>query len=530
MKSTISQPRLHVAAAIFATLTFAACGGGGSGGGSTPGSPPPPPPPPPPPVNAAPTAQATATPTSPQEGQPFVLDASASTDPEGAALSFSWTQIAGPAVTIATPGQARLELAAAEVTEDTQAVFRVSVSDGTNTASTDVAVTFANISQTPLFFDTGAPIARATMDVRPKAIASLTQFGLMVVTEDFAGGPLSLQKTTIDLDNATLSFEPASDETFEAGTTFQSTAHNQSPAYPADSTRLLAIETNSNRIRFLRAPEDLSKLGVEIDLNVEKPCSVDFGITTRFGGTPRARRYVVGQRGAGMTVFEGGSFTDPATPEFTAVERAEINQSLCPATRIFDSFNGDSIVWDLEVDGSVLALNQSTNTIEWYILHRDLTEFQLQASAPVQTGITSSTPILTATAGVTRQSGSFIFATYSDENHEGEHSLVVATMGNGPVHQSTHKWTIGSPSHISTMDIDRDGMLEIVIISSSSPQAIIFRETANRTPQNPLGLTGPTYLEIGLGATSARTVSATPFSQLAVLYPEKQEIRLFRIN
>jgi PKD repeat protein len=67
-------------ASLAGSLT--ACGGGGGGGSS-------PPPPPPPPANQPPVASFTAAATV-AAGAPLVVDAAASTDPEGDALTFSW--------------------------------------------------------------------------------------------------------------------------------------------------------------------------------------------------------------------------------------------------------------------------------------------------------------------------------------------------------------------------------------------------------------------------------------------------------
>lgn len=511
-------------AAIAAGFMLTACGGGGdSSGGGTPVSPPPPPPPPP--VNAAPTARADVTPAAPQEGQPFILDASASTDPEGAALTYSWSQVSGPPVTLTASNQAQIELAAAEVTEDTQAVFRVAVSDGTNTSTADVPVTFANIAQTPVFFDPGPPLAQATLDIRPLSLVPFSGFGIIVATEEHPAGAQSLHKLTTDLSSASLQLDLAFEGTFEAGTSFTSVSHLQSPPYPAAGRRLLALETNADRIRFLRAPEDLSMLEMEVDLDVEKPCSATFGTISRLDGVGAIRQYRVGQYGLGMAVFEAGLYSSSEVPEFVARERVQLTQTLCPTLAASQSYDGYSVH-----SGSILALNQTTNSLEQYVRNFSTSEIQLWNSAPVPTGITSGPPTLSAATATYRSPGTFMLAVYTDGKHEGEHALTVGTLSNDGFSQSTHRWTIGTPTSISIQDANQDGMIEIIIVSSSSPQAIVFQETPNRTAQNPLGLTGPSYMEIGLGATHALSTAVDPFPQFTVLYPDKEEIRIFRLN
>src|SRR5262249_52473827 len=56
-------------------------------------------------VTHGPTARAGATQTV-DEGAAVTLDASATTDPDGDALAYSWTQIAGPPVTLSDPSSA----------------------------------------------------------------------------------------------------------------------------------------------------------------------------------------------------------------------------------------------------------------------------------------------------------------------------------------------------------------------------------------------------------------------------------------
>jgi MYXO-CTERM domain-containing protein len=71
------------------------------------------------------------------QGTTVVLDASASTDPEGDPLSFRWQQVSGVEVPLAGANTAVAELAAPNVSDALELRFRVEVEDGRGGISLD---------------------------------------------------------------------------------------------------------------------------------------------------------------------------------------------------------------------------------------------------------------------------------------------------------------------------------------------------------------------------------------------------------
>ncbi|MFO0827153.1 MAG: hypothetical protein U0572_03300 [Phycisphaerales bacterium] len=74
------------------------------------------------------------------EGANVTLGASA-TDPEGQGLSYTWTQVGGPSVTLAHPHGPTPSFVAPELPANAQLTFQVAVSDGTNVSYDTVTVT-----------------------------------------------------------------------------------------------------------------------------------------------------------------------------------------------------------------------------------------------------------------------------------------------------------------------------------------------------------------------------------------------------
>ena len=68
-------------------------------------------------------------------GDNVTLDASGSSDVDGQSLTFSWTQTAGPAVTLVSPNSATASFVAPSLASAATVAFRVDVSDGLTTTS-----------------------------------------------------------------------------------------------------------------------------------------------------------------------------------------------------------------------------------------------------------------------------------------------------------------------------------------------------------------------------------------------------------
>jgi hypothetical protein len=94
-------------------------------------------------VNNSPTVTASVSPSSALEQTSVTFTASAD-DSDGQTLSYSWSQVSGPDLSLTDTTSASFAVTLPAVTSNDSAVLRVTVSDGIDTVSADVTVTIQN--------------------------------------------------------------------------------------------------------------------------------------------------------------------------------------------------------------------------------------------------------------------------------------------------------------------------------------------------------------------------------------------------
>jgi hypothetical protein len=127
-------------------------------------------------ADRAPVVVVVATP-SVYPGDPVELDASQSYDPDAGTLSFAWTQVSGPSVTLSGADTATASFTAPSVAAATDLVFEVTVDDGTTPVARQVTVTVRPVPSAPSEPDSGGcSCASGTID---PSIAALLPLGLL---------------------------------------------------------------------------------------------------------------------------------------------------------------------------------------------------------------------------------------------------------------------------------------------------------------------------------------------------------------
>lgn len=510
--------KARVGAALLAILA-ASCGGGG---GSPPATPPPPPvSPPPSPPSSTITAVATTSATSVDEGQPFRLDASGSTTTSGAALSYAWTQTDGPAVTIANPATAVLDLNAPEVTASATATFRVTVTAGASSSQASVDVSLANIAQTPVH----TTLTLGQTEVIPYSIATLLGFNqelLVAFYSPFIAGNISLLVALADA---------SGDVSLDRTGTTMGLAGNYSPTKTYISLApALPRSTDPSRLKYAVVQEDLDRLIVlstpnppfqsDLARTLDRPCAVSWKIQDQL--------VYIGQRTKGFTL--ASLSTSPSNPGMVLATDAS-GVSLCALLAPDRSIKGGVVFNDSNPSlRDVLAVDPDSNVI--YHFTRPGTSsstYVLDEAVPLQ--LTSTATLTFAAQAEVGSNNEGLALAFTDGQHRGVHRLVVIGFdAQRKIVQETHSWPVGVPNTVLNEDLDRDGDREVAIITASSPQAVVFESGPSTPPSTTadfLPLSDARFVEIGLGATAAVTSLQRVFNvdALYVGYRDRKEIR-----
>jgi hypothetical protein len=500
-----NQATFMVAAAAF--LVLGACGGGSGGSAPAPAVVPPPAPPPP-------SARVVAPASVPQEGQPFSLDASTSTAASGSALTFAWTQTAGPAIAITNPSAAKIDLIAPEVTADTPVTLQVVVREGTQSATATATVTISNIAQTPVFDGLRGLVASAVFPDRP--LGGTGRFGdPLVFTEKTPGGPIAISSVKATQSGTTLNVTALERVTgITQPARFGSVGLTSAFAFGGP----IVLEESANQVRLFRELSETAPFEALKTIAVTAPCASDQGSMSNANDV-----LFIGQRGNGFSAVD---FTLPGGQTRLA-ERVDNLQSLCGLIVANRPING-SVFRTSRFDfiPDILAYNTGTNTLELYSdANRtgvDAATYGLAATASVSLNATERLKLVKA-----RRNFKTLALLFTDEKHAGTHRLVIAGLDvDRGIVQRTFSWPIGVPVDMFNDNLDGDGFPEVVIMSSTSPQAIVFE--ANGPPSAELAsFSGPAFMEIGLGATSGESGNYFGSDSMMVFYADKKEARLY---
>ncbi|MFY2561803.1 myxosortase-dependent M36 family metallopeptidase [Corallococcus terminator] len=215
-------------------------------------------------VNRAPVV--TASSVTVDERSTATLAATAS-DADGDTLTYEWTQLSGPAVTLSGADTANASFATGEVAANAVLTFRVTVSDGTASATQDVTVNVLHINR--------APTVNAGLDgsVNERAVATLSGSAsdadddtLTYTWVQTAGTPVGITNATSAIATFTAP-ETATGETLtfrltvsDGSSTASDTVNVQvNPVNRAPAVTASAVTVNE------RAPATLTAFGTDPD-------------------------------------------------------------------------------------------------------------------------------------------------------------------------------------------------------------------------------------------------------------------------
>lgn len=547
----------NIAFSTAMALVLAACGGGDDGPSAPPPLAAPPPPPSPVATNSAPVASITSDTTTPDEGQPFMVDASSSSDPDDDELTFIWTQVSGPDFEIADPTSPVQNFTAPELTETVTATFQVEISDGElfDTASVDVQLT--NIVLEPAIDSFGAPIFERDVDGTPVGTIGLDSPAVGLANPDSLGFLSVTESSDLQFVFAERSFDLSFAEdqiTAVDGAVSVSSVNDEllflfdfpSDGRPADV--IYPLE-ESDSVIGLTAVQDGAGFAYEtlFQFSVEQPCAVEdvtiFNLGEQVGLLipilNQRSGIFVGRREGGLQLvtFPDGVDGSPAV---------EPNLVGFPETGSFCHMNRGMLGGLPFVSNDVLAIDSEAQTYQIFLQNFDAMDdepiYIPQPAIPLASDIADSLAV-TDFFGIFAGSMGRLFAvTLSDNQHIGQHRLlvfretgIVSSDGLGGRQPTTFElvsdvtWDLGNPSDLLITDIDNDSDLDVVVSLESAPFALLLENTSGVAGGFNSQFAKAQFFEVGLGATEVSffDFSVADLPRLLFTYGSRGQLRIF---
>ena len=470
------------------------------------------------PANQAPEAMASADKTDIDEGQPFILDATESTDPDNDALTYEWSQLSGPNIEIADPTLSIQNLNAVEITEDVTAQFQVSVTDGTLTSTATVDVNIVNIFQSPRRVDTLAQSGLAVPTLRqavvfepsetPVFLESTLDSAILMGQSGLADNSMDITMLVSQAGSLALSMPSVATFLNEFS---RPLIYRLRPSARFSGTELIYVAEESNNTVTSYERTSLEAYEEQDQFSIQAPCEIN----------DQGERFLkIGQRGLGLTLLQADGTSQVINDGssycaiFTARDPVENDFDL--AGTFFRPRVPSFIAVDTENNTLNLFRQQETNAELLGVLGQ--ATYGLMQQVPID--FAGATDLRFVTAFVEFSEPRAMYMLFTNDEHDGEHRLITVGLDSKrEIFQQTLSWPKGIPTD---MTIRERGSSErdIFIITSTSPDAVIF---TIRDPNDQTAVPDPaslSFLEIGLGAELVTDVY--------ISFPERREIR--RVN
>ncbi|WP_427454048.1 hypothetical protein [Litorimonas sp. WD9-15] len=481
--------------------------------------------------NNAPVASLVATPDDVDEGVDVTFDASASTDAEGDPLTFTYIQIAGPALNLDGAGET-FTTEAPEVDTDRVVTLEVQVSDGRDVSSQRVDINLRNVEQTPAFPVTFEIDKSLSVDGELFAIDDVLNpgsQGLIAVSESDAG-PVGLRAVRV---NASADFiegsTPLISPQFERGLQLEEGRFGLYFLTESDGITFLQLDTSNT---------SAANFSITGKLDVDAACAVEMvsaGFSSAGGVIIIGRKGGVDLYSYSLAEAENGFLE----PDFTSLT-------------LQSSINDGHDYCALTLPRALIASGRNSSATDFLAIRAEDFSIQGFEIRDNEAGILTLTPTFRiAETGLDPNTQSFVkgleeinsFGTtaiiVSDGMREGKHSLLYifdqSDSRTRPMVEDilirTGHWSLGVPTDLAVRRFDEGFESYLIVATPGTPQAVAFPRPFFGDPSVPLDAT---YLEVGLGAAlvyATRSVSGSnrdnAFNGLIFGYPEKGEIRRF---
>ncbi|KCZ45643.1 hypothetical protein [Hyphomonas sp. CY54-11-8] len=396
---------------------------------------------------------------SPDEEQPFWIDASGSTDADGDALTIAVTQLSGPAPSNVPwfenvpTGAGVFAFRAPEVNADSAMEFEISVSDGEDTTTENVTISVQNIVLSPVGGIVGNNIASFAnfrnpvgADFFSQPFGALTSGLIGVADKADDTGRLSFR---YENDLTTEEFVPVVENDLPESIASENAIVSSEFFGSGAQTVLIALE-ESNRVHLLQAYEQV--------LTTQKPCAV---ASLRSQDIPVLSDLVVGSRDNGLRLFK---FDDVSGMNLEPSTVIEASGEYC-----YVGGEGNDLV----------AYDPSTQSLRFWTTQSGAAPFEgasLPIAQPQGLDLVGAAFQLHA-MGANTFTAAFVF---SDGAHDGHHEVHIYSnenMNPGIVNTNVHSWTKGVPSDIiieDTNSMDASIQSDVLIALEDIPYLIFI--------------------------------------------------------